>query len=74
MPLKEFTFLDVYRRNAEFFPDRTAFVFEGQGRIGEYVGGYEDWQDSTSAPLNAPHSFHIGIWNDIPKCKIGFDI
>ena len=30
MPLKEFTFLDVYRRNAEFFPDRTAFVFEGQ--------------------------------------------
>jgi acyl-CoA synthetase (AMP-forming)/AMP-acid ligase II len=30
MPLKEFTFLDVYRRNAEFFPGRTAFVFEGQ--------------------------------------------
>ena len=30
MPLKDFTFLDVYRRNAEFFPDRTAFVFEGQ--------------------------------------------
>jgi len=24
----EFTFSDVYHRNAEFFPDRTAFVFE----------------------------------------------
>jgi len=22
----------------------STFVFEGQGRIGEYVGGYEDWQ------------------------------
>ena len=30
MALQEFTFADVYRRNAELFPDRTAFVFEGQ--------------------------------------------
>lgn len=30
MPFKEFAFIDVYRRNAAFFPDRTAFVFEGQ--------------------------------------------
>jgi len=30
MALHEFTFSDVYRRNAEFFPDRTAFVFEGR--------------------------------------------
>nr|HEV8011922.1 AMP-binding protein [Bradyrhizobium sp.] len=30
MALHGFTFSDVYRRNAEFFPDRTAFVFEGR--------------------------------------------
>src|ERR1700684_3707095 len=30
MALGGFTFSDVYHRNAEFFPDRTAFVFEGQ--------------------------------------------
>jgi acyl-CoA synthetase (AMP-forming)/AMP-acid ligase II len=30
MALHEFTFCDIYQRNAEFFPDRTAFVFEGR--------------------------------------------
>src|SRR5450631_3625023 len=30
MALSGFTFSDVYHRNAEFFPDRTAFVFEGR--------------------------------------------
>ena len=30
MVLRSFTFGDVYRRNAECFPDRTAFVFEGK--------------------------------------------
>ena len=30
MILRSFTFGDVYRRNAACFPDRTAFVFEGQ--------------------------------------------
>ena len=30
MALNGFTFSDVYHRNAEFFPDRTAFVFEGR--------------------------------------------
>lgn len=30
MALKDFTLLDLYRRNAQFFPDRTAFVFAGQ--------------------------------------------
>ena len=30
MALHGFTFSDVYHRNAEFFPDRTAFVFEGR--------------------------------------------
>jgi acyl-CoA synthetase (AMP-forming)/AMP-acid ligase II len=29
MSLRSFTFGDVYRRNAEFFPDRPAFLFEG---------------------------------------------
>jgi len=28
--LRSFTFGDVYRRNAECFPDRTAFIFEGK--------------------------------------------
>jgi acyl-CoA synthetase (AMP-forming)/AMP-acid ligase II len=27
--LRDFSFLDVYRRNAQLFPNRTAFVFEG---------------------------------------------
>ena len=47
MALHEFTFSDVYRRNAEFFPDRTAFVFEGRrithrdylGRIEQLAAG-----------------------------------
>ena len=30
MVLRSFTFGDVYRRNAECFPDRTAFIFEGK--------------------------------------------
>jgi len=30
MAPKEFALIDVYRRNAELFPDRTAFVFESQ--------------------------------------------
>ena len=30
MTLRSFTFGDVYRRNAALFPDRTAFIFEGQ--------------------------------------------
>jgi acyl-CoA synthetase (AMP-forming)/AMP-acid ligase II len=30
MALRSFTFGDVYRRNAECFPDRTAFIFEGK--------------------------------------------
>ena len=30
MALSGFTFSDVYHRNAEFFPDRTAFVFEAE--------------------------------------------
>ncbi len=30
MPLRSFTFGDVYRRNAACFPDRTAFIFEGK--------------------------------------------
>ncbi len=30
MSLREFTLIDVYRRNAEFFPDRTAFIFGSQ--------------------------------------------
>jgi long-chain acyl-CoA synthetase len=30
MALKNFRFADVYRRNAEFFGDRIAFVFEGE--------------------------------------------
>jgi acyl-CoA synthetase (AMP-forming)/AMP-acid ligase II len=30
MTLRSFTFGDVYRRNAELFPDRTAFIFEDQ--------------------------------------------
>jgi acyl-CoA synthetase (AMP-forming)/AMP-acid ligase II len=30
MALHEFAFSDVYRRNAEFFGDRAAFVFEGR--------------------------------------------
>ena len=30
MALRDFTLEDVYRRNAQLFPDRTAFVFEGQ--------------------------------------------
>lgn len=30
MTLKNFTFGDVYRRNAQFFPDNVAFVFEGK--------------------------------------------
>lgn len=30
MALRNFGLTDVYRRNAEFFPDRTAFVFESQ--------------------------------------------
>lgn len=30
MALNDFTFDDVYRRNAHLFPDRTAFVFEKQ--------------------------------------------
>ena len=29
MTLRNFTFGDVYRRNAECFPDRAAFIFEG---------------------------------------------
>ena len=39
MALSGFTFSDVYHRNAEFFPDRTAFVFEGR-RIShcDYLG------------------------------------
>src|ERR1700690_1172931 len=47
MTLNGFTFSDVYRRNAEFFPDRTAFVFEGRrithrdylGRIEQLAAG-----------------------------------
>lgn len=30
MTLRSFTLGDVYRRNAALFPDRTAFIFEGQ--------------------------------------------
>ena len=30
MALRSFTFGDVYRRNAECFPDRTAFIFAGK--------------------------------------------
>ncbi|MGH6642868.1 MAG: AMP-binding protein, partial [Bradyrhizobium sp.] len=30
MALRNFTFGDVYRRNAQFFPDSVAFVFEGE--------------------------------------------
>src|SRR5690348_4831090 len=30
MALRSFTFGDIYRRNAECFPDRTAFIFEGR--------------------------------------------
>ncbi|MBN9003903.1 MAG: AMP-binding protein [Rhizobiales bacterium] len=30
MALRNYTFGDVYRRNAECFPDRTAFIFEGK--------------------------------------------
>jgi long-chain acyl-CoA synthetase len=42
MPLNDFTFADVYRRNAEFFPERTAFVVQGQ-RISHrgYLGRIE---------------------------------
>ncbi|MGH6753009.1 MAG: AMP-binding protein, partial [Bradyrhizobium sp.] len=42
MALKDFTLADVYRRNAQLFPDRTAFVFEGK-RIThrDYLGRIE---------------------------------
>ena len=30
MALNDFTFADVYRRNANFHPDRTAFCFQGR--------------------------------------------
>jgi len=30
MALRNFTLGDVYRRNAQIFPDKTAFIFEGQ--------------------------------------------
>ncbi|MDI1263125.1 MAG: AMP-binding protein, partial [bacterium] len=42
MTLKDFTLADVYRRNAQLFPDRTAFVFEGK-RIThrDYLGRIE---------------------------------
>ena len=47
MTLRSFTFGDVYRRNAACFPDRTAFIFEGQrvthadylGRVERLAGG-----------------------------------
>ena len=42
MTLKDFRLADVYRRNAQLFPDRTAFVFEGK-RIThrDYLGRIE---------------------------------
>ena len=42
MALRDFTLADVYRRNAAFFRDRTAFVCDGQ-RVthGEYLGRIE---------------------------------
>lgn len=42
MTLKDFTLADVYRRNAQLFPDRTCFVFEGK-RIThrDYLGRIE---------------------------------
>ncbi len=30
MILKDFTLADVYRRDAQLFPDRTAFVLKGK--------------------------------------------
>ena len=33
----------------------STLVFEGDGRVGEYVGGYEDWKrQSSGAPLPRP--------------------
>ena len=42
MAVTDFTFFDVYQRNARLFPERTAFVFEGQ-RIThrDYLGRVE---------------------------------
>ena len=50
MALHGFTFSDVYRRNAEFFPDRMAFVFEGR-RIThrDYLGRIERWRRGSLA-------------------------
>jgi ATP-binding cassette subfamily F protein uup len=39
----------------------STLVFEGNGRVQEYVGGYEDWLRQTSAPKNVP-----GRTRDLP--------
>ena len=45
MTLRSFTLGDVYRRNTALFPDRTAFLFEGQ-RVthSDYLRGLRDWR------------------------------
>src|ERR1700712_1575023 len=49
MGLRDFTFTDIYRRNAQFFPERTAFVFEGK-RITH--AGYLDRVERLAAGLS----------------------
>ncbi|MBA4416884.1 MAG: ABC transporter ATP-binding protein [Syntrophus sp. (in: bacteria)] len=34
----------------------STIVFEGEGRLEEYVGGYDDWQRQRQAPAEAPKS------------------
>ncbi|WP_374011611.1 ATP-binding cassette domain-containing protein [Pseudoxanthomonas koreensis] len=34
----------------------STLVMEGEGRVGEYVGGYADWQRQRSAPATVPAS------------------
>ncbi len=36
-------------------------MFEGEGRLGDYVGGYTDWQNELKRP--------VGRWNALPSTR-----
>jgi ATP-binding cassette subfamily F protein uup len=51
----------------------STLVFEGAGRVQEYVGGYSDWLRQRQAPLRAPTSQRAASAPRVRPAKLGYN-